>query len=433
MKCSAAHPWLLAAKTTPELPAAVQQHLRDCPDCRLQHRRLLRLNQEMRDLPAPAENPAARACFWQKFDELPPRGVIPIRTSGRRRRLVFGAAGAAAAVLLLGLGLGLLLGPRNSPERPEPPPIAALQPTYAATDRQILVQAIEHDLRLAQTQAPAERFQALAALSTDLDGEASRLAREGRMDDLAQVTALYDRVVRHGLVERARTLPAGQKAERVQAAVRQLEQTERQARLTADGALPVMGDHLRHLAAAARDGVKALHDDARPPALIDAPAPTAGPRPLLGALVMNGLRLAAEDDPLRRADYCTDVADQLVQTILQASATGDAEQASRLGTYLGQLVEMGVVKNLERVPSSDLEGTRLHQWEEIGARLVKTTDVLERNLAKAPEAARPGLERAIEASSLGRMDQGKGQKGKGKLPPGLEKRLMRDKGKGKSS
>lgn len=423
MKCSAAHPWLLAAKTTPDLPAAVQQHLRDCLDCRLHYRRLLRLNQEVRDLPAPDDQPGVRARFWEKFEQLPARPLpLPPQRRWQGWRLVVPGVGAAAALLLLGVGLSWFRERPALTPRPEPPPLAVLQPNFAAAERTIVIQAVAHDLRLAQTLAAEERLETLTALADDLTIEAHRLARQGRMDDLAQVTGLYDRVVRHGLVEQGRALPAEQRPERVAGAVRRLREAERQARQESAAALPAVGDYLRQLAAAADHAIKALEDADPPPALLDAPRPGSAPRPQLDALVMNGLRLCAEKDPLRRADFCTDVADQLVQTILQASATGDTDQASRLGGYLGQLMDVGVARNLES--AEDLEGGRLDQWEEIGVRAAKATDILERNLENAPAAARPGLQKALEASNAGRMqieDPGKGKR-KGKLPPGLEKR-----------
>jgi hypothetical protein len=429
MKCSAAKTWLLGAKTTLDLPPAVLQHLHECLDCRLHHRRLLLLNQEVRGLLAPPEEPAARARFWEKFDQLPPRPNVPLQPSPlhsiRLKKIWYPVLGASAAALLVGLGVGLLLAPLNKTEPVESPSVTARAPQTDAEDRQVVVHALEHDLRLARTTAADERFLALAGLATELDKEAHRLADQGRMEDLAQVAGLYDRVVRNGVVLRSRSLSEKQRPA-VTAVVQQFERMEREARRAADGALPALGDHLRILAVAARDGSQALtaEDKLLPPPV----APSVPPRSLLGALVSNGLLLAEEDDPLRRAQYCTDLSDRLVARILQASATGDTDQASQMGKYLGQIMELGVVYNLENVSPLELEGPRRQEWERIGERAAQATDALERNLDQAPEAAKPVLEKALEAADQGRAQaktEYKGPKGKGKLPPGLEKKLMR--------
>jgi hypothetical protein len=429
MKCSAAQTWLLGAKTTPDLPPAVLQHLRECLDCRLQHRRLLRLNQEARGLLAPPEEPTARARFWAKFAELPARpNLPPPQSSGGRihpKMIWYPVLGASAAALLIGLGVGLLLAPPSKTAPLDLPPAVTQQP-QTADDRQVVAQALQHDLRLARTTAADERFLALAGLAADLDKEAHRLADRGHMDELAQVAGLYDRVVRLGLVERSRALPEKQRPAVVSLVTGQLLESERAARRAADGSLPALGDQLRVLAVAARSGSRALSEDRQ---LLGPPLPTATPpRSLLGALVLDGLLLAEEDDPLRRAQYCTDLSDRLVARILQASATGDTDQAARMGSYLGQIMELGVVFNLESMPAPGPDDPRRQEWEQIGERAVQATDALEHNLEQAPELARPVLEKALEAADQARAKaktEHKGPKGKGKLPPGLEKKLMR--------
>lgn len=282
---------------------------------------------------------------------------------------------------------------------------------------------MEHDLRLAQTVAPEARFDALAALSADLEAEALRLAERGKLDDLATLTGLYDQVLRRGVIGQARQLPAPRQAETTASVARRLAATEKQALELADRSLPALGDHLRSLAVMAQDTSRQLQSDLPPlPPLPPAPK-TAVPRNVLGSLVLNGLRLAEEDDPLRRADVCSDVADQLVQTILQASAAGDEEEASRLGKLLGDMMDHGVAANLDQVPHAEREGARRDEWDQVGRRAVEASAALEKNLEQAPAPARKGLERALAASSKGREKAcQKVGKTKSKTPPGQQKK-----------
>lgn len=159
------------------------------------------------------------------------------------------------------------------------------------------------------------------------------------------------------------------------------------------------------------------------------PARSGTRRDLLGTLVLQALPLAEEDDPLRRADHCNAVAEQLVQGILLASSDGDTTRAEQLGGLLGEVLDRGIAPNLERIDLQDADPPRLADAERVEQRSGQAVEVLQRNLEKAPPAAQPGLQKALEAVGKekppGHPGKGKGKKDKAPkaLPPGLQKKM----------
>src|SRR5205809_8121485 len=69
-------------------------------------------------------------------------------------------------------------------------------------------------------------------------------------------------------------------------------------------------------------------------------------RALIQVLVRGGLRLAAEEDPLGRADSCADLAEQLASEIRQAAESRQGDRAATLGDHLRALLNDGVDVNL---------------------------------------------------------------------------------------
>src|SRR5262249_27714581 len=259
-------------------------------------------------------------------------------------------------------------------------------------------------------------------MAGDLRAEALRLAREGGTnEDVLLLSGLYERVVCQGMVGQAKTLQPQQQAGLVASLVKQLEDNAAESEHAAQSAQPGAGEGLRTLAAASRAASRSLSGDSpAPPELRSPPwqpARSGTLRDLLGPLVLEGLRLAAEDDPLRRADSCNDVADHLVQGILLASSGGDTDRAAKLGSYLGNVRDRGVNKNLERFEPANAQDKRAEEADRIGQRMDQAVEILEQQLAKAPPAAQPGLRKALEAQEKFKANsKGKG-KGKGK-PPG---------------
>jgi hypothetical protein len=158
------------------------------------------------------------------------------------------------------------------------------------------------------------------------------------------------------------------------------------------------------------------------------PQAPGGTRDLVGLLAAEGVRLAEESDPLRRAEFCLDVSDQLLQTILQVAAVADAEQASVLGRHLGAVLVLGVVANLERAEVAEGDNRRLGEYRRISERGGQMAALLRQKLDQASPRARLGLEKAVDAARRGlalaaqAATEKPGKKGPGQIPlPGQGK------------
>src|SRR5262249_55784977 len=69
-------------------------------------------------------------------------------------------------------------------------------------------------------------------------------------------------------------------------------------------------------------------------------------RVLLQTLVQGGLELAKQEDPVKRAGCCNDLAKQLANEIRLAAQSRDAYRAAELGDHLYALLHDGVAGNL---------------------------------------------------------------------------------------
>jgi hypothetical protein len=134
--------------------------------------------------------------------------------------------------------------------------------------------------------------------------------------------------------------------------------------------------------------------------------------PLLTTLVNNSLKLADEDDPLQRARYCTDVADELAKSVSQASARKDHQLADRLAGYLDRVWQDGVGGNVQRIPLDTLDEQRVGEVKSLQQRADQINQDLEKRLQDAPGpfVAPPGIQ----------------------MPKGFDKQADRNKSKGKS-
>jgi hypothetical protein len=152
---------------------------------------------------------------------------------------------ARAALLLVVLGGTTWAIVRLSESEPEESP----QRAATADGEKLLAKLIDNHVQLAEGQSPEKRAQILVEMASDLRGESFRLAQAHADAELPAVADLYERVVRDGLVKRAKHLPAEQRL----ALRAELRQTQFDAaRLAAAATSPRAADALRQLAAAAR-------------------------------------------------------------------------------------------------------------------------------------------------------------------------------------
>jgi hypothetical protein len=435
MRCKEAYVCLLAAQKPDAPPAEVREHLARCAACRQRQLRLLSLEAEIRSFPQPEEALDSRLRFQEQLDRLPalPDFVEPpavVAAPARQRWRLWSILGLTACLALV-FGLAWIISHPagfqgtfvTAPQRAAPGGLAE-----AAVAR-----ILERNLQLAAAGSSKQQLAVLGDIAAELRAEACRLAREGPVEDVLLVGGLYERVVCQGLVRRAKTLPAAEREVLIAGLVRQLEQSALEADRAAAAALPGAAEGLRNLASASRTAGSNLTASTAEPTELRSPtwqpAQSGTLRDLLGTLVLQALLLAEENDPLRRADHCNAVAEQLVQGILLASSGGDTTRAEQLGGLLGEVMDRGIVPNLERIDLRDADPPRLADAERVEQRSGEAVEVLQRNLEKAPPAAQPGLQKALEAVGKekppGHPGKGKGKKDKAPkgLPPGLQKKM----------
>jgi hypothetical protein len=122
---------------------------------------------------------------------------------------------------------------------------------------------MQRNLRLARASSPRDRLEALTELAVDLYRETGALLVAGDGDDLTALAQMYSRVVRDGVVERARSLDRKERAQVLTPLAERLENMEKQAEEMA-AALPTpSANSLRDMAAAAHEGTEQLRSLAR--------------------------------------------------------------------------------------------------------------------------------------------------------------------------
>jgi hypothetical protein len=129
---------------------------------------------------------------------------------------------------------------------------------------------------------------------------------------------------------------------------------------------------------------------------------------LISALVDGSLSLAAEDDPLRRAEHCNTIANHFAKEINEATERRNVPRVLELGRHLHQLLEVGVGSNLSRarggIPPGSAEEKKLLELRQGAAQLVgELEDQLQQAVTGDPQAENQAeMEKALEEMQVGR-------------------------------
>jgi hypothetical protein len=130
---------------------------------------------------------------------------------------------------------------------------------------------------------------------------------------------------------------------------------------------------------------------------------------LIDRLVDGSLTLAGEDDPLKRAGHCSELAYYLAEEVRTATGRREAPRVVELGRHLHRLLEVGVGDNLSRarggIPRGSAEEKRLIELRDGAARLVgDLEDSVQQAVADNPQAEDlKEMEEALEAMRNGRL------------------------------
>ena len=136
-------------------------------------------------------------------------------------------------------------------------------------------------------------------------------------------------------------------------------------------------------------------------------------RDLIQMLVEGGLRLAAADDALERAECCSGVAERLATALQQAAVNQEKGRVAELGVHLRALLETGVAANLStarrQIPigstlEKNLRAVRdrtTHLLEPLEVQLLRVTDPEDtiQHTLRALQVGRTEVEKAFDDPS----------------------------------
>ncbi|HEY7328218.1 MAG TPA: hypothetical protein VH592_11285 [Gemmataceae bacterium] len=199
MNCTVIQRRLLAAEHPEQPPAEIQNHLAQCPSCRLWQRRLIQMERLIAELPVPAST--AKEQFLERIKDpaagraqhalVHPSAFLfhPFKKERGLRKLSV-AFTLAASLLLFALAWW------SWPHNPIVPP-----PDISTKEQAKLEQRLKDSLRVDATK---ERVLRLAKLADEVHGEARELV--GNSERLEQWSRFYSRVIGQHLIEEARQL-----------------------------------------------------------------------------------------------------------------------------------------------------------------------------------------------------------------------------------
>jgi hypothetical protein len=135
-------------------------------------------------------------------------------------------------------------------------------------------------------------------------------------------------------------------------------------------------------------------------------------RRLLEMLVDSGLKLAAQDDPLERAETCNTLADHLAQEMGRAATGKDRARALDLGRNLQTLLVRGIAPNLA-LAYQGADTPPVKETRRVGEEVEKALAPALQELEQLPDQQSPDMRDALQGLSRGRAEVEKAAAGKG--------------------
>lgn len=384
MNCEKIQEELLGSER-PERPSAdVLAHLDTCSACREYQGRLVQIERNVCRVHVPGS--ATRDAFLldlvlpdnpSEDTPLPPTRPVaaPVAPPGPVVRLSLATVkrpekrsvkemawewryglGAAAAAALLFAFAGIVYHNAHRQRTGAPPVARAAQP---ATDP-LVASLMQRNLTLVGADKADDRADALTRMADDLGRESQALAQAPDSQELANLlTGLQGRV------------------------------TDVLKQMKPNAAAPALAVVETPAVAADSRRVKQLYRN----------------RTLIQTLVDGGIRLAAQDDSLRRADSCSDMAKGLAIEIGQAAHDREADRAAEMGQHLHDLLQRGVARNLRSVrrtvqsgSTAEMEMERVRDW------VKDVAQPLEDQLRLASDTDRETMNRALNAIHSARRE-----------------------------
>lgn len=259
MNCQTVQNKILALPDPRHVPDALRAHVNACAGCRAWAELAGRLEGLVAQLSIPAAPADKKAALLAKLRTQPAAVEVAREEPATFRAWVKQNAtlvGGLAAAVLVAFGAWATIG-KNSPK----PDLAEKTPRDP-----FLEKMVQRDVALARAGTPAQKLVALGGLADDLSAEARGLARIASPDELKDVARWFDRVVKDGLVPRAKDLttdagstPAERKAQLADLAAR-LGHAADEVKKASGEVPPDAKPVLERIADTARFGQKKLQD-----------------------------------------------------------------------------------------------------------------------------------------------------------------------------
>lgn len=371
MNCDSAQRQLLGLEVPSEPPADVEAHLADCVGCRDWLHRLAQFEKQVPLLPVPPT--LAKTALLERLASATPqpRRLFFFPVAHRRAWPV--VVGLAAASLLLAVAWAIRPG-STSPQAAK----------AVHTPDPLVHTLVQRDLKLAKARTAPERVTTLADLADDLHRESRALSRLAAPTELRSLAQLLQEVLRECTLTHVAALTADERRTVYEPRAGQLDQVGKDAeRWTQE-----------KIAASPRpDGAEGetVRRFQRNHVLIQ-------------TLVKEGLALAAEADPLKRADVCNGVTTCLTAEIDLAANDHEDGRVAELGRHLGVWLEDGVAFNLTIARGKIKAGSVLERdLFDVSDRSSQSTRPVEARLRlAADDTDREELRQALLAVARGR-------------------------------
>jgi hypothetical protein len=397
-------------------------HLQECQACQQLRTRLQRIDQGMSKLTGPASDGTPQARLLDRIAETPqitmPEAVTPKQAWPWLR---YGALLTGMAALI---AIGFLLGHEPAVELVPAPPVEIVKTVEvvreklvpvevvrekvvqvnSTADRNLFAALLKHNAQLVQTSQSAARLEALLDMAEDCRQHALMLIAQGPCDSLPFTIDLYGRLLRDGVM-----------AQLAQSAAPARAGLQKTARARLDKMVPPVAP-LAGLPKAVEDQWTTLQNatyQARE--LVDRPeearAKKAARTELASpsaALVQFAIAYGTESDAINRADLCTDCVQRLLPTIMLCLTEDASPQRLEMGQQFGELIQHGIYAPLALATVKEAPQPVKDQVSRIYQNAAQTIAGMEEHLQQANENARPGLQRALDATRKG--PAGKSQK-----------------------
>lgn len=440
MKCREAQYWLYSFQPNAAWPADVVGHLQGCAECQQVQAHLRKIDHEVNRLTSLPHGEAPKEQLLKRVALTPqdslPKDVLP-KTPWPWLRYGTYLSGAAALIVI-----GWLMGEFS--KRPLGEPIEKIRTEFvdvvreriitvqSHADRSLVALLLKRNSRLVQTSQVKDRVETLLDMADDCRQHALTLIEQGPRDQLPLTIDLYSHLLRDGVVVQLAQAPMEQRPA-LQTAVR--VRVEKMAAPAAAGSptLPRVVaeqcDALQNAGKATLDLVDRLENGEAPVKpqkwqRVENAAPAL-------ALVQFAITFASEGDAVAKADACANSVKQLMPFMMLYLAEDSIQERGEMGQQFGEMIQFGVYKPLEVAAAQEPAPPVMVEAERVFENAGKALLEIEKNWQQAPDAAKVGLERALDATWQG------WQKSKGKGPPALRNPLVNPEkktpGKGKGS